>query len=89
MQFDEEIETLRANQLCQTNLQFGHENRDASDCSTFQLNADSSLEFCGSIGLTSASKRGQGSYYYPNPPVWNSKQGSWEFSGSQRFYLTG
>jgi hypothetical protein len=91
MQFDEDIDTLRAAKLC-TAAGAGNspaETRDSSDCSTFKLDEDSSLEFCGSIGLTSASKRGQGSYYYPNSPVWDNDQQAWDTAGSQRFYLTG
>ena len=88
MQFDEEIPSLIAAKLCKEASE-RLENYNTSDCSTFKLDAESSLKYCGAIGLTSASKRGQGSYYYPNPPVWNNAQGIWDTKGSQRFYLTG
>ena len=88
MQFDEEIQSLVAAKLCEEVSQ-NFMNYNTSDCDTFKLEAESSLQYCGAIGLTSASKRGQGSYYYPNPPVWDNAQGIWDTKGSQRLYLTG
>ena len=88
MQFDQELQDLQTSGLCDAGTSSFIVTKSRS-CSEFVLKPDSALEYCGSIGLTSASRRGQGSYYYPNKPVWISDDNAWDLKNSQRLYLTG
>ena len=88
MQFDESLEVLQAQQLCSAQIETTIQ-RDVSNCDSFNLGSETSIEFCGTTGLTSASKRGQGSYYYPTAPEWDATAETWRTVGLQRFYMTG
>ena len=91
MQFDEDLAALTAQKLCgsSTATEAGAATRDPSNCDSFALSPETSIQFCGTTGLTSASKRGQGSYYYPTAPEWDETALTWRTVGLQRFYLTG
>jgi len=88
MQFDESLDLLNAQSLCSTETNSAIQ-RNVEDCDSFYLAPETSLEFCGTTGLTSASKRGQGSYYYPSAPEYDEESQTWNMNGGQRFYMTG
>ena len=63
--------------------------RDNRTCEELEKMTTTSIEFCGKNAVVSAAKKGRGSYYYPNKPVWDSVEEKWDFQGSQRFFLSG
>jgi hypothetical protein len=88
MQFDESLDLLNSQSLCSTQTNSDIQ-RNIENCDSFYLAPETSLEFCGTTGLTSASKRGQGSYYYPSAPEWDEQALAWNLNGGQRLYMTG
>ena len=63
--------------------------RDNRTCKELEMMTTTSIEYCGKNAVVSAAKKGRGSYYYPNKPVWDSVEEKWDFQNSQRFYLSG
>eukprot|EP00505_MAST-04D_sp_SCG-Rhode-Island_P003140 Stramenopile-MAST_4_protein_3140 len=89
MQFDASLEELQEANLCGESKENVESFRDNRTCEELELLSKKSIQFCKTNAVVAASKKGQGSYYYPTKPVWDELEQRWNLGNSQRFYLTG